>query len=142
MNFWLYLAIVLILAELILPGAVLSFVGIAAGVVGVLVYFGVIEGFVEGLTWFFLSSLVSVLGIRSLFLKYMPGESSKENTSLQDEAIGAIVEVLEEIKPSVPGRISYRGTGWPAISETEQQKGAKVTIAGRSNQFWIVKSLI
>ncbi|NRA65919.1 MAG: NfeD family protein [Pseudobacteriovorax sp.] len=141
MNFWLYLAIILILAEFLVPGAVLIFIGLAAGIVGVLVYLGWIDGLIASATTFFMISLVFVLGLRSVALKFLPGDTSVDNVSLDDEPIGAIVEVISEISASVPGRISYRGTGWPAKSSSSHEKGDKVIIKGKSDEYWLVTSI-
>ena len=137
---WFYLAAACILAEFILPGAILVFLGLAAATVGSLLLWGLIDNWYEAITAFFLISMIYVLLIRSLFFKFFPGETTITDVDQNHEAIGSIVEVIETITRSRAGRIRYRNTSWQAMSDEEFAVGAKAIIIDRKDQIWIVAS--
>lgn len=139
--FWSILAIVCLLAEFVVPGAVLGFIGAAAAIVGLAEYLGWVEGWMPALTLFFISSLFLVLVVRTLFLRFFPGDSKVDNVDDDADAIGAIVDVLQDITPAKRGRIRYRDSSWEAESEETLIKGEKAVILSRSGSLWIVQSM-
>lgn len=138
---WVSIGAVLILLELVVPGAVFGFVGGAAVLTGVLVQLGHIEGPVNILLTFFVSSIFFVLVLRTGLLKLFPSDDRVENTDETEDAKGKIVDVLEEITPYRRGRIRYLGTTWDAQCDTHLEAGSQAVIAGRDGNCWIVKSL-
>jgi len=142
LTVWIALAALCFLLEFVIPGAILSFLGIGAALVALGLYLGWIEGWVDSLTTFFVVSIFLVSVIRSLFLKLLPGDSSVANVDEDQQAIGAMVEVVQDISPSKLGRVRFRQSTWEAESDEYIQKGEKVLIVSRSGQRWIVQSLL
>lgn len=140
-TFWIALAVICLVAEFFLPGAVLGFVGLAAAMVGLAGYSGWIEGWLPSLTWFFISSIFLVLVVRTFFLRLIPGESRIDNVDEDADTIGAIVEVIQDIKPSKRGRISFRDSSWDAESDDFIAKGEKAVIISRSGSLLIVQNM-
>ncbi len=139
--FWTILAVVCLLAEFVVPGAVLGFIGVAAALVGLAEYFGWVEGWVPSLTLFFVSSLFLVLVVRTFFLRLFPGDSKIESVDEDEAARGSIVDVVQDITPARHGRIRFQGSTWDAESEETLQKGEKAVIVARSGTLWIVQSM-
>ena len=137
---WFLFGIILVLLEFIVPGAILSFLGIAALSIGVLDYYGLIPSLLHGLTYWFLISLVLVFTIRTLVLMHwMPSESNLEGVDDNDNAIGAMASVVEEIRSDRMGRIRYRETTWGARTDGERcREGDRVLITGRESTIWKV----
>ncbi len=142
LTLWIALAVLCFLLEFVIPGAVLSFIGIGAALVALGLYLGWIEGWVHAFTAFFVISIFLVSVIRSLFLKMFPGDSSIAIVDEDQQAIGALVEVIQDITPSKPGRVRFRQSTWEAASDESIQKGEKALIVSRSGQRWIVQSLM
>ena len=138
---WLITGAILVLLELVIPGAVLGFVGGAAMLTGALIYFGHVTGFVNIMLTFFVSSIFFVLVLRTALLKLFPSDSVVENTDELKDAIGRIVEVTETITPYKRGRIKYSEANWEAQSESEIEAGERAVIENRDGICWIVKPL-
>ena len=60
-----------------------------------------------------------------------------------DEVIGSIVEVVEDISSDEIGRVEQSGSSWQARAEGDQTilKGEQVEIVGRDNITWMVKKI-
>ncbi|MHC4944213.1 MAG: NfeD family protein [Planctomycetota bacterium] len=139
---WIITGAVLILAELIVPGLVLVFLGAGAFVVALLVWLGVIETWVIALITWFIASLLLLLVLRTLFQRLMPGEARKQSTDEDLDAYGEEVDVVETITPEKVGRISYRGTTWQAACyEITIEAGSKARIVYRENLIWVVEPI-
>lgn len=131
----------LILLELVLPGGVTIFVGLAAMIVGGLIKLGFITTTLDSFLYFTVISIVLLLFLRSFFMKYFEGDSRVQNVDEDLDAEGSIVDVAEDIFPFREGRINFRGAGWQARSEEEILKGSKAVIVRRDGNIWIVKSI-
>lgn len=138
---WIVGGLVLVALEFVVPGAILSFLGIASLVIGVLDYYGFISSPLHGLTYWFLISLFLVFSVRTLVLmRFMPSESKLESIDDYDNAIGDTASVIFEIRPGRKGRIRYRGTTWEALADTEYcREGDLVLITGQEGNIWKVK---
>lgn len=138
---WMAIGAGLVLLELIIPGAVLGFIGGAAILTGVLIQLGHLNGTVNIMMTFFISSIVFIMVLRTWLIKLFPSNERVENTDELQDAMGKIVDVTEEITPYRRGRIKYLETSWEAQSEEQIEKGDQAIIAGRDGNCWIVKPL-
>lgn len=137
---WLVLGVVLILAELLLPGLVVVFLGVAALLVGGLAAFGLITGWTTAVAAWSVSSLALVLGLRSGAQRLLPGEADRTSTNEDVDAFGEVVEVVEDVGPFESGRIRLRDVTWAAQTiEGRIPKGARARIVARDNLIWIVE---
>ena len=139
--FWLILGVVLILLELVLPGAVVVFVGFGALMVALALYLGMVAGWTSAFTLWFISSPLLIIILRSFLQRYMPkGESQRQSTDEDLDAYGALITVAEAMSPDQAGRIHFRGTTWPGICyEKALQSGEKAKIIHRENLLWVVE---
>ncbi|MFQ3229497.1 NfeD family protein [Reinekea sp.] len=138
---WITIGVILVVLELLIPGAVFGFIGAAAIVTGGLIHFDLISGLLNIMMTFFVLSFVFILVLRSTLLKFFPDNSVVDNTDETQDAIGRIVTVTQNITPFKRGRIKYLDTDWEAQAEAEFVVGDQAIISGRDGNCWIVKSI-
>ena len=138
---WLWIGIILLVGEFILPGLVVMFIGMGALTVSLFMHLEYIQGLSEQLMTFFISSTVYLFTLRLLVIRFVPTETKKANVDQDDEVIGQIVEVVETIPVDGVGRINHSDSTWPAKSKNNEEilKSNRVKIVGRDNITWIVE---
>ena len=140
---WFIVGAALMLLEFILPGMVSIFLGASAVLVGIALSLGIISGISHSLIAWFISSIVMVVGLRGLLLKYVPqGDVTvgELNNVLMNS--GQIVTVDEEVGLEEGGRIFFHDSTWAAItSEGKIPKGAKAKIVTRIKSVYVVEPL-
>ena len=138
---WIVAGATMILLELFLPGMVLGFLGSSALIVAALIWLGWIETLISALTTWFILSLVLLLSLRGLFLRFVGGRSERQSTDEEEDAYGTIVDVVERISPEQGGRIHYRDATWQAICHGRAiEAGEKAMLAYRENLVWVVEA--
>ena len=138
---WLLGGIILLASELLLPGLVAMFLGLGAMVVALLRWLDLIDSLAYSFTAWFVSSLAFIVFLRSTLQRFVPSETSFTPLEEDSDLFGAVAEVVETVSSShTDGRISFRGTTWPATSDAaEIPPGSKVTILFRENLGWRVQ---
>lgn len=137
--FWLSLGIVLIAAEIVVPGFVVFFFGVAALLVGGLCWFFPDISPTAQLAIFILASLFSLFFFRTFFRKTFRGYEDTEG-DVNDEFTGRHATVTEAIAPNAPGKVTFNGTDWQAESDQELGVGTRVQITRRNNITLIVNA--
>jgi len=129
--------------EFLVPGLVMVFVGLGSLTVVFGMYFGYIDGILQQFITFFISSIIYLLTLRFLVLRFVPSVTRKENIDEDEEVIGSIVELVEDINSGEFGRVKHSGSSWQARAEGDQTilKGEQVKIIGRDNITWIVQKI-
>ena len=138
---WMMSGLVMMALELVVPGGIIVFLGLAAAIVAGLIYFGVITTVVHAFIAWFMISLFLMLVLRSVFMKYFEGDSIIHNVNEDEDSKGKIVEVVEHIMPFKEGRIKLSDSTWKARSDEEILKGSRAIIESRDGSTWIVKSI-
>lgn len=138
---WLFFGIILIFSELLLPGLIAIFLGIAALAIFSLLWVGVIESPATAFTWWFILSLFLLFFLRSLFQKLFPGDETYTPINKYTDAFGEVVDVIETVtNQNENGRIRFHGSTWSATCEEEKiEKGQKAVILTRKEMVWIIK---
>ncbi|MGB0453013.1 MAG: NfeD family protein [Bacteriovoracaceae bacterium] len=139
---WLIAGAIMILLEFIIPGGIIVFLGVAALTVGGLIHMGWVDTVTIAFISWFIISIIYMLFLRSIFMKYFEGDSEVHNVNEDEDLLGSLVEVVEEIFPHSEGRVKFRNTSWVARSEEELKVGSKAVISGRDGNHLIVKSLL
>ena len=131
----------MIAVEFLVPGLVMVFVGLGALTVALGMHFGHVDGVLEQFITFFVGSIIYLLTLRFLVLRFVPSASRKENIHEDEEVMGSIVELVVDINPGEFGRVEHSGSTWQARAEGDQTilKGEQVKIIGRDNITWIVQ---
>jgi hypothetical protein len=140
-SLWLSSGIFLIAVEFLVPGLVMVFVGLGALTVALGMHFGHVDGVLEQFITFFVGSIIYLLTLRFLVLRFVPSASRKENIDEDEEVMGSIVELVVDINPGEFGRVEHSGSTWQARADGDQTilKGEQVKIIGRDNITWIVQ---
>lgn len=138
---WLIAGAVMMVAETIIPGGIIVFLGAAAMIVGGAIYFEWITSIQMALLTWFICSIIFILFLRALFMKYFEGDSKVQNVNEDSDIQGSIVEVVEEILSYKEGRVRFRDTTWMARSDEDLPVGSKAIVAERDGNFLVVKSL-
>ena len=142
-SLWLGSGIFLMAIEFLVPGLVMVFVGLGSLTVVFGMHFGYIDGILQQFTTFFISSIIYLLTLRFLVLRFVPSVTRKENIDEDEEVIGSIVELVADINSGEFGRVEHSGSSWQARAEGDQTilKGEQVKIIGRDNITWIVQKI-
>lgn len=130
---WIYLGAFLMLLELVAPGFVLCFVGLAAGTVGIL---RGLFGDAFGLSWqlgvFSLASILYIAVIRRALKGVFVGRV-QTSSDLECESVGRTARVTEAIEPPKTGRVLLGDAEWTAVSSVPLAVGCDVKIVSQEN---------
>ena len=142
-SLWLSSGIFLMAIEFLVPGLVMVFVGLGALTVALGMHLGYIDEIVQQFITFFISSIIYLLTLRFLVLRFVPSVTRKENIDEDEEVMGSIVEIVADINSGEFGRVEHSGSSWQARAEGDQTilKGEQVKIIGRDNITWIVQKI-
>ena len=142
-SVWLGSGIFLMAIEFLVPGLVMVFVGLGSLTVVFGMHFGYIDGILQQFITFFISSIIYLLTLRFLVLRFVPSVTRKENIDEDEEVMGSIVEIVADINSGEFGRVEHSGSSWQARAEGDQTilKGEQVKIIGRENITWIVQKI-
>ncbi|MDN3653731.1 NfeD family protein [Thalassotalea ponticola] len=138
---WASVGVFLMVAELVVPGGILVFLGSAAVIIAALLQFGVIEHWVHAFTAWFIISIVLLLAFRNLGQSLVGGDSRIDNTDEELDVYGKQVPVIATIGPgNKKGRILLQGTEWSALGDGSEIKAGEVaTIICRDNISYVVE---
>ena len=142
-SLWLGSGIFLMAIEFLVPGLVMVFVGLGALTVALGMQLGYIDEIPQQFTTFFISSIIYLLTLRFLVLRFVPADNRKENIDEDEEVMGSIVEIVADINSGESGRVEHSGSTWQARAEGNQTilKGEQAKIIGRDNITWIVQKI-
>ena len=142
-SIWLGSGIFLMVIEFLVPGLVMVFVGLGALTVALGMQLGYIDEIPQQFTTFFISSIIYLLTLRFLVLRFVPSVTRKANIDEDEEVMGSIVEIVADINSGEFGRVEHSGSSWQARAEGDQTilKGEQVKIIGRDNITWIVQKI-
>lgn len=131
---WLYLGAFFILLELVMPGFVIFFFGLAAVAVGVCRF---IFGEALTLTWqiglFSFFSLLFLFSLRRWISGVFKGTSKESKTNFENGDVGRIGKVTSQITPLINGRVLIGDSEWNAIADDVIPEGADVKVVSQDN---------
>lgn len=127
---WFLIGVAVILTELAVPGFVIIFFGLGcwgAAVVSLIApadYSAQVAAFV-------IVSVASLLTLRKMAMRIFVGRSEgAEGEDAGNVPKGARIQLDQDMKPGVVGRVRFRGTMWNAVSEENLAAGSEVEIIG------------
>ena len=143
LQVWLGFGILCILAELIVPGLVLIFIGLGALTVSLAMQQLWITDLSAQLILFFISSLIYLFTLRILVVRILPSDVVKEDINEDHSSIGEIAIVVDDFDNNGEGRVTYSDSSWPArcVQTKKLMKNDKVKITGRDNITWLVEKI-
>lgn len=137
---WFLIGLVLLFAEMMIPGLIIAFFAFGAWVVATVSLFRALS-LNEQLALFIASSVLSLVVARSwlkgLFSGYV--SSRQEPTVDLNDFVGQRVVVTEKITPKLPGKVEFHGTSWLAAADEEIAEGSVVEIEEKDNLTLKVK---
>ena len=141
---WLCVGIILMLSEIIIPGGIVILLGASCVVVSAAVGLGVVEGFVQTMTLWFITSMVMLLSFRHITQQLVGGDSHVDNTDEEVDLYNQLAIVKEDIGPGQQtGRIHCLGSDWTALGDGSEIKiGTKVRIICRENIGFVVEPVV
>jgi membrane protein implicated in regulation of membrane protease activity len=122
---WFVIGVVLVLLELALPGVIVVFFGLGAGVTSLLLWLGLITSLDAQLMVFSVASLVLLFALRrwvkNRFTGYVPDAAS--GASNLDDFAGGTATAVDDLVPGRVGPVEFRGSRWSAIADTPIARG-------------------
>ena len=122
----------MLILEMALPGLIVMFFGVGAWVtsLAIIVFH---PGINVQLLIFVVSSVVSLLVLRKYLQKRFFGENRSNSNALEEEFIGKTAVAEAELKSGIPGKVSFKGTTWNAISDCDVPVGGHVLIKDKES---------
>lgn len=137
---WLGLGIALIVLEVVIPGLVSVFFGMAAVILSVAIFLGApIPLSLQIMGWIVLSGVL-ILTLRKQVAKIFPALEYRGEISDQKEITGQWVQVIEDVYPDNDrGRVRYQGSTWIARSQGQVLRaGSDAYIVDRKNLTLVI----
>lgn len=139
---WIYAGLALMLLELVAPGFVLCFFGLAAATVGVLRFaFGESFGATGQMAAFSALSILYIVLLRRALKKVFVGERDGAARGLTDDYVGRVGKVTEAIEPPKAGRVLLGDAEWTATATAPIPAGADVAVVSQQNLTMTVRPL-
>ncbi len=143
-TIWLIGGVVLMLLEFLIPGGIVFFLGLGATLVSLLLFGGIIDGWLQAFTTWFIGSLALLFGLRGVVQKFLPAQVEQSKTDEDLDAYNQLAEVFETIPAQGSGRITFRGSTWVARNYHQDRDlpvGTSVRIVYRDNLVWVVEEV-
>lgn len=137
---WFLLGILFFVTELILPGFILFFLGVGAWCTASVLALTELSLTVQ-LIIFLISSLLTLISLRSWLRSVFLGDSSREDDSVNVDTAPSTGIVTEAIVPPGQGRVKYGGSFWQARADEPIPVDTVVQILERKNLIVQVRSL-
>jgi membrane protein implicated in regulation of membrane protease activity len=127
---WFLTGIVVMLAELVIPGFVIIFFGL--GCLGAAVVAAIAPGaYSIQLVAFLIVSLTALVTLRKMAMHIFVGRSeSSGGDDTGNVSVGTRIKIEQDIEPGCEARVRYRGTMWTAVSEDRIPSGSEAEIVG------------
>lgn len=139
---WIYAGCALMFLELVAPGFVLFFFGLAAATVGICrAIFGDAFGAAWQLAIFSASAILYLAVLRRLLKKVFVGEKVIASTDFDHESVGRVAKVTEAIEPPRSGRILLGDAEWTATADVSIPVGSDVKVVAQNNLTLTVAKL-
>jgi membrane protein implicated in regulation of membrane protease activity len=138
---WALAGLILMVAELVIPGGIVIFLGGACLIVAGAWQLAFIDNWVSAMTIWFVSSIILLLAFRNVVQKMVGGDISVGNTEEGAEIYGKEVRVIETIGPGEKvGRVEFQDSSWMAIADGSIiEAGDTVTIVCQENISLVVE---
>ena len=138
---WFFVGLGLVLLEFVVPGVVLVFFGIAAWVVTLLVWGGVLDNSAAQLAVFTVASLALLFGCRRYVKKWFVGDSQVDAPEGIEDILGKNVTVIADIPGGqATGKVELKGAEWSARADAPLERGSLATVTARDGLVLVVQA--
>ena len=137
---WLVVGVLLMLAEIIVPGGIVFFLGLASIIVAIAIWLGIVSSGTGALMSFIVGSMGLIIGLRGFMFRMAEGDSTKGNTIEILDDIDQVVTVISPIgRGDAEGLVCLRGSDWKAVGDgREIAAGESARIVSRENITLVV----
>lgn len=138
---WAISGLILMAAELIIPGGIVIFLGAACLMVAAAWQLDFISSWTTSITLWFILSIFLLLVFRNVTQKLVGGDTTVANTDEDMDIYGKTATVIETIGPGEDtGRIEFQGSSWIAMADGSViDVGETVTIICHDNISLVVE---
>ena len=135
---WFILGLILLLAELVLPGFVIFFFGVGAWITAlVCLFFN--PGINLQVVIFAVTSVIVLLIFRKMIRNKFIYNKNDISGEIEDEFTGKEAVAVADFGADKTGKVEFKGTSWKAELKSEIVAGQKVIIQEKDNFKLIVK---
>lgn len=136
--FWFFIGLVLLLAELVIPGFFIIFFGIGAWITALVCL--IWEPSVNlQMVIFAVTSVLALLGLRRLIQKKLFYDKSGESANIEDEFTGKDAVAAMDFDKDHIGKVHFKGTTWLAESTSPIREGQRIVIIRKENMKLFVE---
>lgn len=125
-QFWFVLGVMFLIAEVLTVSFYFLFFGVGALVTALAMKFGLVESLWAQFMLFSVVSIGATIAFRKLAIGLFGNSETKP--AYQGDFVGERATVVKLIQPTLPGKVSYRGTEWTAESVEQLLPGTPVII--------------
>jgi membrane protein implicated in regulation of membrane protease activity len=136
--FWFAIGLILLLAELVLPGFFIFFFGLGAWVTALVCLIGEPSTNVQ-IIIFAITSVITLIGLRRIIQRKFFYSNGKESEEVEDEFTGKEALALSDFGDEINGKVEFKGTTWTAESKSGIKEGQRVTIIEKDSFKLLVK---
>ncbi len=129
---WFIIGLIFLILELILPGFVIFFFGVGAWVTS-LVCLIANPGTNAQIIIFSLTSVMALIVLRRLLKKKFFDSKDGSSALADDEFTGSKAVAITSFGKGVKGKVEFKGTSWPAISDQDINPGDTVIIVSKES---------
>lgn len=141
-TIWAVVGLLLIAGEVVAPGLILMFFGIAALLTSLLTAIGLTSSTSAQLLTFASAAVVSIFVLRRYAKEYFVGAQQAGSDRLDDEFVGKTVKVTRTVGPAgESGRVELKGADWTATADVEIPAGANARIVTRDGINLVIAPL-
>jgi len=127
---WFLAGIIVMLAELAVPGFVIIFFGLGCWGASVMAFFFP-NLYSAQVAVFVIVSVASLMTLRRVAMRVFVGRSEGQETEdMGNVPVGARITLNQDLEGGQVGRVRFRGTMWDAISEDRIPAGSDAEITG------------
>ncbi len=129
---WFIIGLIFLILELILPGFVIFFFGVGAWVTSLACLIAN-PGTNAQIIIFSLTSVLALVALRRMMKKKFFNNSDGSSAMFDDDFTGSRALALTSFGKGVKGKVEFKGTSWPAISDNEIRAGETVIIISKES---------
>jgi inner membrane protein len=136
--FWFFIGLLLLLAELVIPGFFIFFFGVGAWVTALVCLIAEPSTNLQ-IIIFGITSVLSLVALRRIIQKKLFYHDDRESANVEDEFTGKEGTAVVDFGAGTIGKVAFKGTTWMAESKSEIKEGQRIVITSKENMKLIVE---
>jgi membrane protein implicated in regulation of membrane protease activity len=136
--FWFFIGLVLLLAELVIPGFFIFFFGLGAWVTALVCLIGEPSTNLQ-IIIFAITSVLALVALRKIIQKKFFYHDEKDSHDVEDEFTGKEAIAASDFGNEKTGKVFFKGTTWLSESKSEIREGQRLVIIKKDSFKLIVE---